>query len=294
MKRINSNEVVELLDISKINARQYGDAIAYVIGGKCKTAVNGQPFYILYLKDCNGEIITGFKFNVSEYIKEGISLSKIKNKFIQIHYYDNCAEGYSRSLILDNVYLIEDQSSIDVDSFIGATPGNKQVCDEILGIFSEIFHANITLSSIKMLTRHYEYCEGKSGGVIYHHYLALRTILSYKDILTDEEFVNLAFSYMMFMVIHLEYLTVNEDFDAVTISNLLSYSNNLEKQFHVNSRTEEIIYYFSGVEPKDYFVRTVTSTFECVKKSLAELHINRITPITQSGDAGYGIVKRYF
>ena len=294
MRKLNSNDTVALLDISKLDTNPYGVAIAYVIGGKCKTAVNGQPFYILYLKDCHGEIITGFKFNVSEYIQEGINLSKIKNKFIQIQYYDNCAEGYSRSLILDNIYFIENQNAIDVDSFIGATPGDGKMCDHILGIFSEVFHTNVTLSKIKMLTRHHEYCGGKSGGVIYHHYLALQNVLGYRSILTEDEFTNLVFSYMMFMVIHLEFLTVDEDFDSSTISSLLNYSNNLEKQFCVKSRTEEIIYYFSGVEPKDYFVRTVTSIFTNVKKNLAELHINRITPITQTGNAGYGLIKRYF
>lgn len=297
MKKMSNDtfDNLDYLDISKLDSRPYGSAIAFVISGKCKTAVNGQPYYILYLKDYNGDSITGFKFNIADYIKDGLSLNKIKNKFVKINYCDNVTEGFSRSLIIDDLYLIENQNAINADSFIGTTPGNDTLCDEMLNIYSELFNTKITLSKLKMLTRHYDYCEGKSGGVIYHHYLVLKQLILYKDILNEKEFKELIFASMIFMVVHLEYIDREDNsFDSLAIASLLKYSSNLEHQFTIDCRTEEIIYYFSGVEPKDFYVRTVTNTFKTVKQSLSELHLNRITPLMQTGNVGYGILKRYF
>lgn len=285
---------VGLLDISSLNTKPYGEAIAYVIGGKYKTAVNGQPFYILYLKDCNGESITGFKFNVADYIKDGLSLTKIKNKFVKISYYDNCSEGFTRSLVIETLYLITNQSEIDADKFIGTTPGNLAMCDEILETLTGIFKKKVALSKITMMVRHYDYCGGKSGGVIYHHYLTLKHLLTYKDILEEAEFKELIHAFAVFLSLHLDYVTIGEDFDPSYVSSQLKFEKKMESTFNYQCKAEEFIYYFSGVVPRDYYVRTVTSAFETVKKTLAELHINRITPITQTGDAGYGTIKRYF
>ena len=214
---------------------------------------------------------------------------------IVIKYYVNDADGFTRTLVLENVFLVEDQNAIDATVFIGTTPADETTCNQILDIFSSVFGIKINLSKIKMLVRNYEYCQGKTGGVIYHHYITLQSLQQYRDILTETEYRELIFCYMMFLVIHLEYVANDcQDMDSEMINRLLMYSRNFEDKLNVRCGTAELIFYFSGVTPKGFCARTITSTFENTKKVLAEMYVNRITPLMQTGDAGYGKIKRYY
>lgn len=291
----NSIDGIEFLDISKLNTIRYGKSIAYVMDVKSKVAVNGQPYLILYLKDCKGFGITGFKFNISEYVKKGVDLPALKGKFIVIEYYENCSYGNTISLIVDTLSLVKNQEAISTDNFIGGIENLTEICSEVLQSISEVLNTKINISKIKMMIRHPNYCEGRTGGVMYHHYLTLQLIKQFKYFLTEMEYRELIFSFMIFLVAHLELIASgNDKFNTTETTMLLQYAEKCSQGLHMHCNAVEIIYYFNKVEPEDFFIRTITTAFETVKKTQAELYVNRIIPVGQAGNAGYGIIKRNF
>ena len=281
------------LNISKLKIGNFGSAVAYVYDGKSKTAKNDSPYFLLYLKDINGVTIPGFVFNIIDHIKDGRTLTNIKGKFITFEYYCDSWGSNGISLQLTALNLVQSPDTSLISTFIGSLPDVDKYLKDLTNTLSKEYGNPIQLPEISLKMSYIDFCDGRVGGLVYQYIIMLYQLQTYKLIYSDSEYKDLIETFIVFISCHLDYLENGCEADIALLSRMTTKIKILTERLSATSTREEIVQYFNGYKPRDIAVRTVLHHFESVQKTIKEVYLNRTLPLTVTGDAGYGVIKRY-
>lgn len=281
------------LDISKIESGTIGKAIAYALDTQGSISKTERPFYKIFLKDCKGNGVYGYIFDVENYIQQGIVLSQVKGKFVYIEYTENYLSNFGLTLSLHRLSLITNPQLLDQVNFIGKIPDYENLFKSLKLDLENILEKQIDLSYLMTCKSYPNFCDGRIGGLILHYFLVLKQLTSYKLLLSEVEFYNLISCFTIFIQVHVYTLNNSGNLDIDNIIALTKTVSNLLQVLNCSCRAEEIIHYFFGYSPKDFFVRLVISQFQAVSKTTTEFNAYSKLPINQEVNISSGVLKRY-
>lgn len=291
MKKIREEEN-NLLDFSELLDTQVGTGLCYVVNTKHSFTKNSKPFFTLYLRDVNGSVIPGYVFDVDNYVLEGINLSLVKGKVVQIRYQENYLDGVGMTVILDKVGVAENIPMEILSKFTGIYEEFDSEYNALTEFFSTELGSKISFAKPALSRSCVDYSGGKIGGLIQHYTNLVAAIKSYKTFMTDEEYKRLVGTTMIFIYTHMT-VQANESMDVNLLDAMSSRLKTVASQIGLGGGYLETLHYFFGYTPKDFYVRTVVSTFENIHKMSKELSVYRTLPLTREGNAGYGTIRRY-
>lgn len=152
------------LDISKLELDRRYKKISFVQNISENIAKNLSGFFTFYLKDCNGNLITGRMFDLNNFIEIGQKIRMLKGSPVEIEFYTQELNG---SITLNIIGIDIYTGEFDNKKFLGVIDNYNTVSEEIKGIedYDKIINANLT-----------DFYGGKVGGFALFCYSILEEV----------------------------------------------------------------------------------------------------------------------
>lgn len=286
---------VQYANFSFIDLNAIGEGICFVQEVQNKITKYGKPFIVLYLQDINDIVMPGYIWDVSDYVKAGLDMARVKRQVIKIKFRENYIPKFGMSITVDDVKLVEKPTKEMLERFLGGVPNAYDKLKELASMLTEELKINITLPNNICSISHVDYEQGKIGGLIIHYLNMYRHIKVYSDSLPVQERMHLWGVFLIFIYVHSNYTLAssNDEVDVNLINELTNAVAAYVKKLGVNNGIYEVVQMHFGYKPKDMFVRLVQDINESISKFNKEYYTYRTLPITREGDAGYGTIKKY-
>ena len=131
------------LDINKLELDRRYKKVSFVQNISENIAKNMSGFFTFYLKDCNGNIITGRMFDLNNFIEIGQKIRMLKGSPVEIEFYVQELNG---SLTLNLIGIDIYNGAFDNKKFLGVIDNLDMIREGLQGIedYDKILNANLT------------------------------------------------------------------------------------------------------------------------------------------------------
>lgn len=130
------------LDINKLELDRRYKKVSFVQNISENIAKNLSGFFTFYLKDCNGNLITGRMFDLNNFIEIGQKIRMLKGSPVEIEFYTQELNG---SITLNIIGIDIYTGEFDNKKFLGVIDNYDVICEELKGIedYDKIVNANL-------------------------------------------------------------------------------------------------------------------------------------------------------
>lgn len=173
------NNNLYLSDLSSLDTFK---KICYVMDYSSGITKNQLGFYSLTIKTADGESIRAQIFNPKNFMTRGLDIASLKNKFILLEGVGRVWNG-SYSIIVDEIYTVEQSSVKNREVFIGAIENLNEIFNECNNIFKS---KDLILPSIYKLNSYPSIEDGKVGGYIKFLWQWIFEVIPYDSELDDD------------------------------------------------------------------------------------------------------------
>lgn len=285
---------MKLIRFSSVERYQSGTGCCLVYNAVLKKTRQGKPFVTLYLRDYEGVTLPGYIFDIASPLLAGGEAVKVIGKVVEIDWQENYLNNIGLTLLLDRVAVVHDAPLNVQEQFNGVIPDIDRKEAELKQMFQEALHFNVSFPAHVRTYSSPDYMQGRVGGLAEYYY-RVGKVLESTSFLPQLQRSNLIATFAIYLCVHAAYVRASDsgEADITLVTTLTSLVGKLSNALKVGPAALEVVHMFFGYEPKDIYVRTVTSAAKFVQQADKEFSLYRTIPLLQEGDAGYGAIHRY-
>lgn len=294
LERVTENTTGKFMDFNSIKRFDSGSGLCYVYNVVLKATKAGKPFITLYLRDAAGNTIPGYVFDLASPLLAGGEAKEVTGKIVNIDWQENYLSGVGLTLILDKVQIITDASTADYALFQGAIQDLQKKKQDVVSYLSKQVGVNMTLPVSVDTYASPEFAGGRQGGLL-EHFWKMSLMLNDLQGLSTEERRRVTGIFALYILAYSNYLAACDrgDDSIVLASALTKRVSSLAETLRLGPAALEVVHMFFGYQPKDIYVRTVSTVSDSIHKIEKEFTLYHTIPLEQEGDAGYGKIRRY-
>lgn len=283
------------MDFSSIQRFSSGTGLCFVYNAVLKSTKAGNPFVTLYLRDTKGQTIPGYIFDLKNPLLAGAEATKVIGSIVQITWQENYLNKVGLTVIIDKCEVAKDVGPEEYSKFTGAIPGLQEKLTSLQDMFVQVLGVRAYLPKAVEVQAVPEYAGGRVGGLGDFYYRVSKQLEAQKDAYTEEDYKQLIATFLLYILAHSNYVTAKSEAadDIRLVTSLTDKVSKMSGTLGLSEGALELIHMFFGYTPKDIYVRTVVTVADMVKRVEDEFSLYKTIPLTQEGNAGYGIIKRY-
>lgn len=294
LERVPEKATGKYMNFSSIKRFDSGTGMCYVYNVVMKSTKAGKPFITLYLRDAVGNTIPGYVFDLASPLMAGGEANEVAGKIVNIDWQENYLSGVGLTLILDKVQIVTDAVANDYALFQGTVQDIAKKKQDIIDYLSLALGMSLTLPMSVDTYASPEFSGGRQGGLLEHFWKMSLSLRSLRG-LTDEEARRVAGIFALYILAYSNYLAACDrgDDSIVLTSALTKRVSSLAETLRLGPAALEVVHMFFGYQPKDIYVRTVSTVSDSIHRIEKEFTLYHTIPLDQEGDAGYGKIRRY-
>lgn len=283
------------MDFSAIQRYSNGTGLCFVYNVALKSTKAGKPFITLYLRDTQGRTIPGYIFDLKNPLLSGADATKVIGSIVQITWQENYLNKVGLTVIIDKCEVATDVGPEEYARFTGAVADLQEKITAIQDMFVKVLGVRAYLPKVVEVQAIPEYAGGRVGGLADFYYRIGKQLAAQAYNYSEEDYKQLIATFLLYILAHSNYITARNDAsdDIRLVTSLTDKVSKMSSTLGLSEGALELIHMFFGYTPKDIYVRTVVAVADMVKRVEDEFALYKTIPLTQEGNAGYGVIKRY-
>ena len=276
-----------------------GTGIVYVTNGREKFSKVAKAFVVLYIMDADGAIIPGYIFNIEDFKRAGLELNAVTGHFVKIDYMENRFGNMGLTLIIERLALVVDPPVELFNQFKLSLDGSNELLQTMSARLSKLCGKSVRLPTDLVTLSGIGFYGGKLGGVLKHYSDMLDVIEGMRGMYSEEGFNMLLYYFIMFMDLHTAYVSnveqgVKGKTMAALYGDLANMASKFSKLFSLGDGALEMpMAILSKQNITSVYGRIVIQVHQLTMQAVKESQLRFTLGLSQSGDAGYGMITRY-
>lgn len=295
------------MHFNKIKRMESGTGLCYVRNAVSKRTRADNPFITFYVSDVDGLTIPAYMFNIGEIERYGTDLFSCIGHIVKVDWEENYIDKVGMTLKLSKLSRAENVKADELALFVGQTEEVDGMFRCIMNTLKQVTGVRFNMPFDMKMQCNVDYDGGKVGGLIKTYYRTMKmmdglyTSQSASEngklggVMSDRELKNLYGTFALFIAAHSHYIKCRDKGadDVSMLMELTRIIGNVSTSLSITAGAMELAYVFVGVEPKDFYVRTIKSVFDLVVRTDKEHTVLETLPELCEGNAGYGVIRKY-
>ena len=294
LKPVRDDSVDGYIHFSDVGRNSFGEGICYVYGATSRNTKYGKPFVTLFLRDVDGNSLSGYIFDMDSPLQSGVEVKQIQNQIVLLKWRENYIYNRGLSLMVESVKAFTNPTDEMVKKFRGTVENIDEKVASLEKFFFDVLKKTATIPWTISHSSSLQYEQGKVGGLL-EHYCRMKKIIEVYDYLPVKEYRCLVATFLYYLTVHSTYIEASDrgEESIQLVTTLTSVVTKLSNALGTGIGGLEIVNMFFGYTPKDIYVRTVKEIADSVNRVNKEFQTYHTLPLSQEGDAGYGTIRRY-
>lgn len=263
--------------------------ICYVVNQGSGISKIEKGFYRLTVKTCDGLSVPAMIFDLKDFINSGLDVAALVGKFIEIQG-TTSTWGYSYSIIVDKIFLIDQDCVEDKDLFLGKTEDVDLLLQQCAGAFKNL--DNCSVPSIYRIGSYPSIYNGEVGGYVKFIWKWIYQCMVYSNDMGSEFLSTLYYT----IIYYGRYLDRVNSSDIITCRDKIDLLKSIPtiEGSSVNSVVFDAMQAILGLgEPEHLFAHVVYNTFKNTQLTATMLSDWRITVMGGASTSKGYVLRKY-
>lgn len=290
--KYENHNLIRFKDIQPLSS---GTGLCYVRSASHKYSKSGKPYLTLYICDVDNVVIPAYIFDVVDLKQVGLDIKEMIGSIVSIDWVENYLKGTGLTLIIEKLDLVKNPNMDLLSKYAGKTDNIDSMLEHIYSRCIEVFGNKVQIPFFAQTHSNIDYDNGKIGGLVKYYYQIFNALDTIQITFPEEDFKTLYGTAILYIISHLRYIEAETN-NKADVNLIVAITGAIQRSIDklpVSKGILEVVMVNFGLEPTDIFVRTVhhiAKTIMCINK---EVSTYNSLPISEDGNAGYGIIHRY-